>query len=122
MNRLVCPALVAALLLGVARCGFAQAALTNKLPLHVLYAGHPGSGREADFVAFLKEHFREVSTTDAAQFTGHRMFDVVLVDYDGDGFKAPRPALPDAYTRPTVTLGVMGGLLCSQHRLKTGYM
>ncbi len=101
-----------------------QAAPNQKLPLRVLYAGKPGSAREADFTRFLQQYFREVTTGDLAAFKpgdAHNS-DVVVLDYDGDGFKAPRPQLPDSYARPTVTVGVAGGLLCSSLRLKTGYL
>lgn len=95
-----------------------------KIDLKVLYAGHPGSDREKEFVEFLKQHFTEVSTDDLAKFTGASAgkFDVVLLDYDGDGFKSPMPNISGNYTKPTVTLSVTGGLLCSRMRLKTGYM
>ncbi len=115
------------LLLGAAVPGVgsvAQAAGIEKMPLRILYAGHPGSARETEYVAFLKEHFREVTTGDFATFKPEdaRNADVVLLDYDGDGFKAPRPRLPESYSKPTLTIGVAGGLLCSNHRLKTGYL
>lgn len=97
---------------------------SEKIPLRVLYAGHPGSPRETEFLTFLKQYFRQVTTADLAQFAPKDAAesDVVLLDYDGDGFKAPRPALPNDYARPTVHLGVAGGLLASQLGLKTGYL
>lgn len=97
---------------------------TNKIPLRVFYAGTPGSPREADFLAFLRQYFQQVTAGDMAKFEPRSAAgaDVVLLDYDGDGFKAPRINLPDSYTRPTITLGVAGGLLCSNLRLKTGYL
>lgn len=92
--------------------------------LRILYAGHPGSPREKDFVGFLRAHFAVVETGDLAAFNGSQSdgFDVTLLDYDGDGFKAPRPRLPEGFSRPILTIGVPGGLMCSQWRLKTGYL
>ena len=71
-----------------------------------------------------EQYFREVNTGDLARFNAGQAADadVILFDYDGDGFKAPRPSLPTDYARPTVTIGVAGGLFCSQRGLKTGYM
>jgi hypothetical protein len=104
--------------------GHSQTPPKEKIPLRILYAGHPGSNREADFVGFLKQYFREVKTGDLARFDAKQAAeaDVILLDYDGDGFKAPRPNLPAGYARPTVTLGVAGAFICSQRGLKTGYL
>jgi hypothetical protein len=92
--------------------------------LRVLYAGHPGSQRERDFVEFLSRHFGTVKTADLATFKDgdSQGFDVTLFDYDGDGFKAPRPAITVAFTRPAITVGVVGGFICDSLRLKTGYL
>jgi hypothetical protein len=92
--------------------------------LRLLYVGHPGSAREAAFVDFLKRYFTTVNTGDLASFrevhaTG---YDVVLFDYDGDGFKAPRLRLSQDYTRSTVALGVVGAFICGNLRLKAGYV
>jgi hypothetical protein len=96
----------------------------NKIALRILYAGHPGSTRERDFVKFLGEIFSSVATTDLARFTPATAdgADVVLMDYDGDGFKAPRPHLGEGYARATVTIGVVGGFIGGDLRLKTGYL
>lgn len=104
--------------------GQCQTPSQEKMPLRLLYAGHPGSAREADFVGFLKQYFRQVDTGDLAKFNGSQAadVDVVLLDYDGDGFKAPRPNLPANYSRATVTIGVIGAFICDQRSLKTGYM
>lgn len=116
-------ALLALVLPGTAIQAHAQGA-PNKIPLRILYAGHPGSARETDFLSFLKQHFRQVDAGDFARLDAKKAkeADVVLLDYDSDGFNGPRATLPEGYTRPTVTIGVIGGLLCSQLRLKTGYM
>ena len=121
------------LLLVVVLCGMlvVPACVTPELPvatgdidLRILYAGHPGSRREADFVKFLGIHFRDVQTGDLATFSEPAAtgFDVVILDYDGDGFEAPRPSLSNDYARATVTVSVAGGLLSSNRGLKTGYL
>jgi hypothetical protein len=96
----------------------------QKINLSIFYAGHPASAREADFLQFLRAHFNQVATGDLATFDGAQSpnSDVVIFDYDGEGFSAPRPNLPNSYSRPTITIGVVGGLICNQLRLKTGYM
>jgi hypothetical protein len=98
----------------------------EKIDLKILYAGKPGSGRERDFVEFLKEHFTAVTNTDMSKFTVAQAagVDVVLLDWDGTSeevFKAPRPKLGEGYSRATVTIGVPGAFICGQRGLKTGY-
>ncbi|MBZ5496057.1 MAG: hypothetical protein LAP85_06610 [Acidobacteriia bacterium] len=96
----------------------------GKIDLQILYVGHPDSAREKDFVEFLDQHFSHIKTGDLAQFTPSSAegSDVVLLDYDGDGFKSPHPELPSSYTKPTLTIGVTGGMISMQRGLKTGYM
>ncbi len=138
-------ALLVVLLAGVS--GSAQPSATSPSAepsqLRILYVGHRGSEREKDFVQFLGQHFETVKTADLSAF--HRKpftnkdaegFDVTILDYDGDGFQAPRPVIqprfpedesrnprsPDDrwFTRPLITVGVVGGLI-SDCGLKTGY-
>ncbi|MBP8303756.1 MAG: hypothetical protein KBE04_06495 [Phycisphaerae bacterium] len=92
--------------------------------LHILYAGHPGSERERDFVRFLAKHFGTVKTGDLKAFKERdaQGFDVTILDYDGDGFKAPRLALTRGFSRPVITVGVVGALICGSLNLKTGYL
>jgi hypothetical protein len=108
--------------------------------LRVLYVGHPGSDREKDFVQFLGQHFETVKTGDLSTFTNRDAedSDVAILDYDGDGFKAPRPKImpwfldegpkdsPSParpwFTRPVITVGVAGGLMSLDWGLKTGYL
>jgi len=96
----------------------------TKIGLRILYVGHPGSAREKDFVGFLSTHFIEVKTADLAEFDGQQTagFEVMILDYDGDGFKAPRPRLSREYSRPTVTVGVIGAFICGGLGLKSGYL
>jgi hypothetical protein len=92
--------------------------------LGILYVGHPGSAREKDFLPFLGKHFGTVKTADLAAFTESQCdgFDVTVLDYDGDGFEAPRPRISEGFARPIVTVGVAGALICGTSRLKTGYL
>jgi hypothetical protein len=92
--------------------------------LRILYAGHPGSDREKDFVGFLKQFFEVVQTGNLETFkeADTQGFDVTLLDWDWNEFKTPRPMVSPKFSRPLITLGVPGGLLCSQWRLKTGYL
>ena len=102
----------------------AKAEQQEKIDLRILYAGHPGSAREQDFVTFLRDYFRIVHTGDLATFKplDAKEFDVVIFDYDGDGFEAPKPSLPKSYRRATVTVGVVGAFICGRVGLKTGYL
>ncbi len=104
--------------------GREPAAAAEKIELKILYAGHPGSDREKDFVQFLKQQFAEVKTGDLEKFKENSSsgYDVVIMDYDGDGFKAPRPNLSRQYKRATVTVGVIGAFICGSQGLKTGYL
>jgi hypothetical protein len=92
--------------------------------LRILYAGHPGSDREKDFVGFLKKYFEVVQTGNLQTFkeADTQGFDVTLLDWDWNEFKGPRPQLSGNFSRPLMTLGVPGGLICSRWRLKTGYL
>jgi len=97
---------------------------SENLNLRTLYVGHPGSDREQDFVQFLQKHFAAVKTSDLAKFNGNQVkdFDIIILDYDGDGFDSPRPRLSRQYSRPTVTVGVTGARICDDMSLKTGYL
>jgi hypothetical protein len=92
--------------------------------LKILYAGRPGSERENDFVRFLREHFNTVQTGNLETFkeTDAQGFDVTFLDWDWNELNGPRPSVSEGFSRPVITLGVAGGLICRQWRLKTGYM
>jgi hypothetical protein len=92
--------------------------------LKILYAGRPGSDREKDFVAFLKKHFDMVRTGNLETFqeADAQGFDVTLLDWDFNVFEGPCPALSEDFSRPVITLGVHGSMLCSRWRLKTTYL
>jgi hypothetical protein len=97
---------------------------SGKINLRILYAGHPDSQREKDFVEFLLKNFKAVWTADLSNFDESftKDFDVTILDYDGDGFKAPRPRVSSDFARPVVTVGVAGAMICSRWRLKTRYL
>ncbi len=92
--------------------------------LRILYAGHPGTDREKDFVGFLKKYFDVVQTGNLQTFkeADTQGFDVTLLDWDINEFKGPRPQLSENFSRPLITLGVPGGLIAMQWKLKTGYL
>jgi hypothetical protein len=91
----------------------------------ILYAGRPGSDREKDFVSFLRKHFDVVQTGNLETFKEAETqgFDVTLLDWDAGGLKGrPCPEVSESFSRPVVTIGVPGAEICSQWRLKTGYL
>jgi hypothetical protein len=129
------------LLAGAVLCDGPEPPRVNR-GLKILYVGHPGSEREKDFVQFLEQYFETVKTADLSAFD-RKVFadedmkssDVTILDYDGDGFKAPRAMLVPRFlddvsrrprgswlTRPVITVSVAGGLIASQAGLKTGYL
>ena len=83
---------------------FGESAVTDKIDMKLLYAGHPGSDRQQDVVRFLKLRFVEVQTCDLAtiseEVAGNS--DVVILDYDQG--KHPRPRFPNDYGVPTITM------------------
>lgn len=111
-------------LLAGAVLGSAQDQSQLNRSLKILYAGRPGSDREKDFVGFLRKHFDTVQTGDLQKFqeADTQGFDVTLLDWDWNEFKGPRPQLSPNFSRPLLTLGVPGGLICDRWRLKTGYL
>ena len=106
----------------LALCGIANAQVNRSLK--ILYAGRPGSDREKDFVAFLQQHFDTVRTGNLRAFTeaDTQGFDVTLLDWDWNEPRPYCPRLSANFARPIITLGVPGGVICSQWNLKTGYM
>lgn len=95
---------------------------TGRFP--ILYVGNPGSEREQDFVAFLGKHFGAIETADLKTFAESQCdgFGVTILDYDGRGFEAPRPRISLEFSRPLITVGVPGAMMCSKWRLKTAYL
>jgi hypothetical protein len=119
-------------------CGLTTRA-DEPIDLKVLYAGHPGSDREKDFVAFLGRHFVKVGTADYRTFAADRArgYDVVVLDWtsiyprDKDGKVAERitrmdsptpPKLPEGYDRPTVLIGAAAGYVTMTMSLKINWL
>jgi hypothetical protein len=111
------------LLAGAALCQGQEQPPLNR-SLKILYAGHPGTDREKDFVGFLKQYFDVVQTGNLETFkeADTQGFDVTLLDWDWNDIKGPKPTVSESFSRPVVTLGVPGGLICRQWRLKPGYL
>lgn len=101
-----------------------KADISEKFSLRILYVGHPDSAREKDFLSFLTKQFKAVETADLKDFNEGQTdgFDVTILDYDGDGFKSPRPNISRNFSRPMFTVGVAGALMSSRWNLKTGYL
>lgn len=92
--------------------------------LRILYAGRPGSDREKDFVDFLKKYFDVVQTGNLQTFkeADTQGFDVTLLDWSINESERPEPTVSESFSRPMITLGIPGALICSQWRLKMAYL
>jgi hypothetical protein len=92
--------------------------------LRILYAGHAGSHREKDFVAFLTKYFDVIRTGDLATFqeADTQGFDVTILDYDAEAFSAPCPTFSPRFSKPLITVGMAGGSMGRRWRLKTAYL
>ena len=103
----------------------------EKSPLRVLYAGKPGSEREADFAKFLGERFSTVKTGNYEKFSPDDAedFDVVIfdwpsvyprdaagkVDFKNQKMLTPKPPEIDGkFSRPTILIGAAGGGLAQK--------
>lgn len=112
-----------------------RAEAEDRIPIKVLYAGHPGSDREKDFVGLLESHFTQVETTDYRAFReeqaeGH---DVVIFDWsrfcirdkNGEVVREDRPPIPpisQEYDRPTILIGGNGVRVIRPLHLKIDWM
>ena len=101
----------------------------GKVNLRVLYVGEPDTDREKDFVGFLEKHFAKVAKADLekVEVKDGDGFDVVIVDYSGLTIKGnaivtPRMPFGRDYSRPVLTIGAAGALVCDSLGLKTGYL
>lgn len=106
-----------------------QAVPAAKIEARILYAGDVGTARQKEFVEFLRTYFTQVDTTDIAilQARDAEKCDVLLLDAEArktgtSALDVPRLVLPQDFSKPTVTIGVMGGLFAGSHGLKTGYL
>ena len=96
----------------------------RKSALRILYAGYPDSPRGRDFVSFLTPFFHEVKAVNVLEFNEKAAtgYSVIMIDNHRWSLPDPvRPRLSQAYSRPTMTIGVPGSWLCGDLRLKTGY-
>ena len=101
----------------------------EKIALHILYVGHPKTLRATDFASFLKKHFTQVNIVDLDTFVEKSIndCDVAIIDYSGLTIKdnaivLPRIPFKSDYSRPIMTLGAAGALVCDSLNLKTGYL
>ena len=101
----------------------------TKVPLRVGYFGRPQTLRSKDFVAFLEKNFDTVRQGELEKFRQKdaEEFDVVILDYDelkvvNNRIQLPRVPFDRQYTRPIVTIGATGALICGRLGLKTGYL
>lgn len=102
----------------------AQSPAPPKIPLAILYAGAPGSAREADWLAYLRENFATADSVSLRDLKGGvaRGYDVVVADWawrnlepqnraDADGasiqglMRIPVLRPEDAIERPMVLVG-----------------
>jgi opacity protein-like surface antigen len=130
VKRIGIVSMLAGLLLALSASAASQAqsssapAVAEKSRLRILYAGYPGTDREKDFVGFLKKYFEVVRTGNLATFkeADTQGFDVTLLDWDWNDLQGPKPMVSESFSRPVVTVGVPGALICRQWKLKTGYL
>jgi len=101
----------------------------GQVNLRVLYVGYPGTEREKDFVGFLEKHFTKVGKADLAkvEVKDAEGSDVVVLDYGeliikGNAIVSPRVLFGREYSRPVLTIGAAGALVCDSLGLKTGYL
>ncbi len=100
-----------------------------RIPLRVIYFGHPQTARAQDFVAFLEQHFIRVGQgdLDAFQESDTAGYQVTILDYDEvkvvkNRIEWPKKIVSKQFSHPTVTLGATGALVCDRMGLKTGYL
>jgi len=114
--------------LAIASCE-SSAPARGKIGLRVLYVGYPGMEREKDFVGFLEKHFTKLGKADLDKIEPKDAegFDVVVLDYGeliikGNAIVSPRVVFGREYSRPVLTIGAAGALVCDSLGLKTGYL
>ena len=103
-------------------------------PLNVLYAGNPGSPREAEFVELLQNNGAAVGKIRLTDVTKEAAanYDVVILDWTSvmgkgaDGQPSldmpPIPKLSDDYDRPTILIGAVAGHYGNTNKLKISWL
>jgi hypothetical protein len=131
MTKFPIVAWAVAIPLSLALIGPLSAADIKPIDLKVLYAGNLESDRTEDFESFLKQHFREVATTDYSSFRAEQAdrFDVVIFDWSSiyprtaDGkidmksgsISSPKaPAIDRSFSRPAILIGAAGGSIANR--------
>ncbi len=101
-----------------------KVAIKAKLDINILYAGLPETDRAKDFMGFLGKYFKAVTFTDFNAFDENKTagYDIVILDHDGEAFRAKLPKISKKYSRATITMGVPGAFICSRLSLKTSYL
>lgn len=101
----------------------------DPIQLSVLYAGYPENPRYKDFVELLEKHFTKVGKTDLAKFQEKDVegYDVAVLDYGelivrNNTIQSPDVPFAKSYSRPTITIGATGAMMCDRMNLKTGYL
>ncbi|MFO0983770.1 MAG: hypothetical protein U1E76_18900 [Planctomycetota bacterium] len=88
--------------------------------LKIIYAGNPGSPREADFVSFLEEHFGEVQALPITEVTEAKVKDgdVVIFDWTSSykenkeyAGEYPQVQLGASFAKASVLIGGMGATI-----------
>jgi hypothetical protein len=107
----------------------ASLSAAERFNVRVLYCGDPESQRQADFHAFLAQHFTQVTLRDLREFmeADAEGQDVVIFDwsmgYDGKGgidqakrkrFRVPHVSMK--FARPTILIAWAGGEVATWHR------
>jgi hypothetical protein len=110
-------------------CQAAAGAEAAKIELSVVYYGQLQSARGKDFVSFLGQHFTKVAQRELTAFSAKESaaYDVAILDYDelkvvNNHIQMPPIPFDSSYSRPMMTLGATGAMVCQRLRLKTGYL
>ncbi len=92
--------------------------------LAVLYAGTPGSPREAEFLEFLSGRFDRVHALPLPELTAvaAESYDVVIADWDRDfadpkGREFFRGRIGDDFRKPLIAIGAVGGELFRAYKI-----
>ncbi len=108
-----------------------KAEVSGKIPLKILYVGVADTERSRDFVGFLSENFTEAKFANVRTFKEEHAkdSDVIILDKDGVEWGISRVDFPltnikfsEAYSKPTISMGIPGAFFTGEMKLKTDYM